>query len=168
MDDFINTFWLHLTFSTGTFNDRSWKYLCFSIRLEPWLEKLVLDVNTEQAWLKGPNLSGPICSIVKAHRVTFKYFNLSCVQKQKSFWCLFQEPLLLSAWNSAHVELGGKTPLGCFTMLCREKVQAEARTTDTWWLDLKFSTAQIHIPIPNRKSFKIYENLSFFQKKKSL
>ena len=50
-------------------------------------------------------------------------------------------------------------------MRCREKVQAEARTTDTWWLDLKFSTAQIHIPIPNRKSYKMYENLIFLLKK---
>ena len=39
------------------------------------------------------------------------------------------------------------------------------RTTDTWWLDLKFSTTQIHLPIPNWKSFKAYENLSFMQKK---
>ena len=35
-----------------------------------------------------------------------------------------------------------------------------SRTTDAW-LDLKFSTAQIHIPIPNRKSFKFFLNLTF-------
>ena len=35
------------------------------------------------------------------------------------------------------------------------------RTTDAWWLNLKFFTAQI----PNRKSCKMYENLSFLQKK---
>ena len=41
-----------------------------------------------------------------------------------------------------------------------------SRTTDAWWLDLKFSTAQIHIPIPNKKKIcKIYEHLSFFEKK---
>ena len=27
-----------------------------------------------------------------------------------------------------------------------------SRTTDTWWLDLKFFTVQIYITIPNRKS----------------
>ena len=37
------------------------------------------------------------------------------------------------------------------------------RTTNVWWLGPKFSTAQIHTPIPNRKSCKIYENLSLLQ-----
>ena len=31
-------------------------------------------------------------------------------------------------------------------------------------LDLKFSTAQNHTPIPNRKYFKTFESLSFLQK----
>ena len=35
------------------------------------------------------------------------------------------------------------------------------RTTDTWWLDLKLSTAQS----TNRKSCKMFENLSFFAEK---
>ena len=39
------------------------------------------------------------------------------------------------------------------------------QTTETWWLDLNFSTAQIHIPIPNRKTCKMYENHRFLQKK---
>ena len=45
-------------------------------------------------------------------------------------------------------------------------------TTDPWWLDLKFLTAQIPIlilipiPIPNRKSCKMNENLSFLKRKK--
>ena len=42
---------------------------------------------------------------------------------------------------------------------------ARARTTNTWWLDPKFSTAQKHIPITNRKSCEMYENLSFFSEK---
>jgi hypothetical protein len=41
----------------------------------------------------------------------------------------------------------------------------ETRTTDTWWLDPKFSTAQNHIPITNTKSCKMYENLNFLQTK---
>ena len=40
-----------------------------------------------------------------------------------------------------------------------------ARTTDTWWLDLKLSTVRNHITIQNPKSFRMYENISFFQKK---
>ena len=40
-----------------------------------------------------------------------------------------------------------------------------ARTMNPRWLDLKFSTEQIHIPIPNRKSCKMFKNLSFLQKK---
>jgi hypothetical protein len=40
-----------------------------------------------------------------------------------------------------------------------------SQTTDIWWLDPNFSTAQNHIPIPNRKSCKTYENLSFCRKK---
>ena len=39
------------------------------------------------------------------------------------------------------------------------------RTMDTWWLNPKFPTAQNHIPNPNRKFCKMYENLSFLQKK---
>ena len=41
------------------------------------------------------------------------------------------------------------------------------RTTDAW-LDPKFSTAQSHIPIPNRKFCKLYEHFSFFRKNHGL
>ena len=41
------------------------------------------------------------------------------------------------------------------------------RTTDTW-LDPKFSKAQSHIPIPNRKFCKLYEHFSFFRKNHGL
>ena len=37
------------------------------------------------------------------------------------------------------------------------------RTTDAWWQYPQFSTAQNHIPIPKRKSRKMYENLSFLK-----
>ena len=40
-----------------------------------------------------------------------------------------------------------------------------SRTTDTWWIDHKFSIAQNHISIPNRNSCKMYESLSFLKKK---
>ena len=40
--------------------------------------------------------------------MTFKYFNLSCVQKQKSFWCLFQEPLLLFSLIYSSTEEDGR------------------------------------------------------------
>ena len=43
--------------------------------------------------------------------------------------------------------------------------QSTERTTDPWWLDPKFSTAQNHTPDPNRKSCKMYKNRSFLQKK---
>ena len=45
-----------------------------------------------------------------------------------------------------------------------EEALSRSRIMDKWWLDPKFSTAQIHIPIPNRKSCQMYENLSFLQK----
>ena len=45
----------------------------------------------------------------------------------------------------------------------REMESVKSRTTDAWWLDLKFSTAPSQITIPNRKFFKMYENLSFLQ-----
>ena len=53
--------------------------------------------------------------------------------------------------------------LSFFSLPCR--LFSSTRTTDTWWLDPKFSTTQNHIPKWIRKSCKMYENLVFFQKK---
>ena len=60
-------------------------------------------------------------------------------------------------------KIGTKSLSECDSFL--SDVWTTSRTTDAWWLDLKFSTAQIHIPIPPKKFFKIYKNLSFFEKK---
>ena len=49
-----------------------------------------------------------------------------------------------------------------------EKASLCTQTTDAWQLHLKFSTARLHIPNPNRKSCKMYENLSFLQKKMAI
>ena len=46
-----------------------------------------------------------------------------------------------------------------------EEALYRSRIMDKWWLDPKFSTAQIHIPIPNRKFCKMYENVAFFFRK---
>ena len=40
-----------------------------------------------------------------------------------------------------------------------------SKITDIWRLDPNFSTAPNHIPIPNRKSCKMYEKLAFCRKK---
>ena len=39
-----------------------------------------------------------------------------------------------------------------------------ARTTDTRWLEPKFSKTQNHTPNPSRKSYEMYENCNFLQK----
>ena len=64
---------------------------------------------------------------------------------------------------------GGKRMCGPTFFLWHHQPLLEHRrsqTTDIWLLDPNFTTAQNHIPIPNRRSCKMYENLGFLQKKR--
>ena len=94
-------------------------------------------------------------------------FKFMCRCNSSIYFLFFQ--VLVNQWkirwfNSRYLDENAKWVLSHFERLVGTK-WIHARTTDTWWLDPKFSTAQNHITVPNKKSCKMYENLSFLQKK---
>ena len=74
-----------------------------------------------------------------------------------SFHCGYSIPVYCENCPTLYAYYEEQIKLSAYTFI--------ARTTDTWWLDLKLSTVRNHITIQNLKSFRMYENISFFQKK---